>query len=87
MAKYRKRPVEVEAVQWTGGNVDDIAAFCTVPLLFNYDKKSVTIPTLEGGMTASCGDFIIKGVHGEFYPCKPDIFMETYQAVDDQYVD
>jgi len=81
MAKYRKRPVEVEAVQWTGNNIREIESFCSGPLTFNHETKSIIIHTLEGNMTASDGDFIIRGVHGEYYPCKPDIFEKTYEPV------
>lgn len=76
--RYRKKPVEIEAVQWTGQNLQEIKAFCPVALHCN---GSLIIPTLEGEHLASPGDFIIKGVAGEFYPCKPDIFSKTYNAV------
>lgn len=75
MAKYRKRPVVIEADQWNGTMVEarhlglDIA-----------DDGSVGIQTLEGFMEAKSGDWIITGVKGERYPCKPDIFAETYEA-------
>jgi len=79
--KFRKKPVIVEAVQWKGDNLEELKAF--VPKEYRYNKihKPMGIITLEGIMTISEGDWIIKGVHGEFYPCKPDIFEKTYEAV------
>lgn len=87
MAKFRKKPVEIEARQWTGENADEIQAFL-------HDGREhaaagwvkgqyVDIGTLEGLMVASPGDWIIKGVKGEFYPIKDEIFRETYDAVSD----
>ena len=78
--KYIKKPVLIEAVQWTGENTDDIYDFIK-EYDFSFNDKKLNITTLEGVMTASVGDYIIKGVHGEYYPCKPDIFQETYQEV------
>lgn len=82
--KYVKRPITVEAVQWTGDNRRDIWDFCSLAY-FNTDFESgnlkLMIRTLEGVMEASEGDFIIKGIQGEFYPCKPDIFKETYDEL------
>ena len=84
MHKYRKKPVEIEAVQWTGDNRDEIWEFCPLSY-FNTDLEtgmlSLIVQTLEGSMQASIGDYIIKGVKGEFYPCKPDIFDITYDKV------
>ena len=83
--KYRKKPVEIEAVQWTGENLNEIIEFVDGRL--NYERNflhnttKMSIPTLEGDMTVSIYDFIIKGVNGEFYPCKPDIFEKTYERV------
>lgn len=81
--KYRKRPVEVEAIQFDGWNWREVYQFMSdEPLMFTQDfrkEEYVTIDTLEGVMKARVGDYIIKGVHGEFYPCKPDIFHETYE--------
>jgi hypothetical protein len=78
--KYRKKPVEIEAIQWTGDNLVEISQFMTNG---RYDSKTQTIQieTLEGTMSANIGDYIIKGVKGEFYPCKPDIFEQTYDKV------
>jgi hypothetical protein len=84
MIRYRKKPVVIEAVQFTGKNFDEVMAFCPTAM-WRVDKplSGLTIPTLEGDHLASPGDFIIKGVNGEFYPCKPDIFEKTYALVDD----
>ena len=83
--KYRKRPVEVEAIQFDGWNWREVYQFMSdKPLWFTQDfrkEEYVTIDTLEGTMKARVGDYIIKGVHGEFYPCKTDIFHETYEEV------
>ncbi len=82
MAKYMKKPVIIEAVQWTGDNREEMEKFITHTILAKKNKEGeLAIGTLEGVMTASKGDFIIRGVHGEYYPCKPDIFEETYEKV------
>lgn len=82
--KFRKRPVVIEAVQWTGNNNLSIAVFIGQPLYIEYEDVPVLIiHTLEGDMTASIGDWIIKGIKGEFYPCKPDIFEATYTVEED----
>lgn len=82
--KFRKKPIVIEAVQHTNEvNRRDILDF--VPPKsgrFRQDSK-FEIYTLEGTMLANVGDWIIKGVKGEFYPCKPDIFEATYEAVED----
>lgn len=74
--KYVKKPVEIEAVQWTGENAEEILNFTEHRI--KVSGRSVEIPTLEGKMTASVGDYIIRGIHRELYPCKPDIFDATY---------
>jgi hypothetical protein len=76
--KYRKKPVEIDAIQWTGDNKLEIFDFCNMSYITNQELR---IQTLEGYMTASIGDYIIKGVMGEFYPCKPDIFEMTYEKI------
>jgi hypothetical protein len=84
---YRKKPVVIEAVQWDGNNQGEIADFMKVMIRTKTSPEEgnpsgkITIETLEGNMEASIGDFIIKGVNGEFYPCKPDIFEKTYEEV------
>lgn len=81
--KFRKKPVEVEAIKYDGGNINDVAAFVGDEFAGQYAETSdyYEIETLEGDMTARPGDYIIQGVQGEFYPCKPDIFEATYEAV------
>ncbi|MGU5699486.1 hypothetical protein ACV1D9_20305 [Aeromonas allosaccharophila] len=82
MPIYRKKPVEVEAIQWTGFNRAEILNFVGRAASWG-DVTGMTIATLEGNHIASEGDYIIKGVAGEFYPCKPDIFRATYEQVGD----
>lgn len=78
--RYRKLPVEITAIQFTGDNDRAIADFvCDAAYLYAAANPAWIIHTLEGDMTAEVGDFIIRGVAGEFYPCKPDIFEATYQ--------
>ena len=77
MAKYRKTPVVVEAVQWNGDFTQELSDF--LPARCTVCGLEIFIPTLEGVMKASAGDWIIEGVRGEFYPCKPDIFEATYE--------
>lgn len=92
MNLYIKKPIVVEAIQWNGINFTDIYEF-TNPNndpniniarleerseIKDYSPFVLKIKTLEGVMTASKGDYIIKGINGEFYPCKPDIFEKTY---------
>jgi len=80
--KFRKRPVVIEAIQWTGANVDEVLGFILAKgMARRSGQNSLIIETLEGSMLASRGDWIIKGVNGEFYPCKPDIFDKTYDSV------
>ena len=90
--RYRKKPVEIEAIKWTGYNLNEVIDFVGESLLYEiYDDAwkvgkapvmvDMKIKTLEGNMTVSTGDYIIKGVQGEFYPCKPDIFEQTYEPV------
>ena len=86
IGRYRKKPVEIEAVQFTRENSEEVAEWCDAT---GYDRytfgkfvtKVLEIHTLEGTMEAVEGDWIICGVKGEFYPCKPDIFEATYEAV------
>jgi hypothetical protein len=96
MTKYRKKPVVIEAIQWVGVNLVECIRFMNQSINLNdrmesdkFDdyreivrKKGLQIYTLEGTMTASEGDYIIKGVNGEFYPCKPDVFKKTYEFVE-----
>lgn len=101
MKKYRKRPVEIEAMQLTGDTRNDMTVYHWIERNSqgSYDTNNPTAPrpasgvsisaetgfivisTLEGEMQAKPGDWIIRGVQGEFYPCKPDIFEATYEPV------
>lgn len=78
---YRKKPVTVEAIQWTGENHAEMCEFIDPEVFEIKPKEGLIIHTLEGDHHASPGDYIIKGVNGEFYPCKPDIFAKTYEPV------
>ena len=78
---YRKKPVVVEAIQWTGENHAEMCEFIDPEVFEIKPKEGLIIHTLEGDHHASPGDYIIKGVNGEFYPCKPDIFAKTYEPV------
>lgn len=86
--KYVKKPVVIEAIQYKG-NTKDVKDFMNVQneLLVNVETLAIQIPTLEGNMWASINDYIIKGVKGEFYPCKPDIFEQTYEPVQEKTQD
>ena len=84
--KYRKKPVEVEAVKWEGGKEQYELIMSLAPkdtVFYREQEAAFDIYTLEGVMRASLGDYIIKGVQGEFYPCKPDIFEQTYEKVEE----
>lgn len=85
--KYRKKPVVIDAMQWTGENLVDVMKFCAGDASYELmarGNSELVIATLEDGdgtarHVASRGDWIIRGVQGEFYPCKPDIFAATYE--------
>lgn len=82
--KYRKKPVVIEAIQWNGNNATEIAEFSKGSKRYiEFEGNICRIETLEGIMTASLNDYIIKGIKGEFYPCKPDIFEQTYDLIDE----
>jgi len=78
--RFRKKPVVIEAIQWTGDNNSEVMDFMGQSWV-NMNPDILTIPTLEGSISASKGDWIIRGVKGEFYPCKPDILEQTYEPV------
>lgn len=89
LRQYRKKPVVIEAIQWDG----TMEGTCWIKEIFGgnilaYEKESMPpipilkVVTLEGEMHASKGDYIIKGVKGEIYPCKPDIFEATYEKAE-----
>lgn len=90
--KYRKKPVVIEAMQWNGNNLKEVMEFIESEFKYETNTSYATnkfvyfdgrllLHTLEGTMQVSFGDYIIKGVKGEFYPCKPDIFEETYEEL------
>ncbi|MDS0525465.1 hypothetical protein NNC19_07225 [Clostridium sp. SHJSY1] len=79
--EYRKKPVVIEAIQWKGYNFREVDDFIIVEHETFVAQGYINIPTLEGVMQANLNDYIIKGVNGEFYPCKPDIFEKTYERV------
>lgn len=82
--KYRKKPVVIDAFQWTGGNPVELQEWIEEiggkdPGITFKEHNCLNIPTLEGDHKALPGDYIIMGVQGEFYPCKPHIFEKTYE--------
>lgn len=80
MPKFRKKPVVIEAVQWKGDNFARVAELSDDVLgPYGREQPHLKIHTLEGIMTAAVGDWIIKGVNGETYPCKPEIFEKSYE--------
>lgn len=87
--KFRKKPVVIDAVQWINGKISETPEWIRKALYKNMNEEGaimrfgneVRISTLEGEMTASDGDWLIQGVNGEIYPCKPDIFEKTYEKV------
>ncbi len=80
--KYVKKPIEIEAIQYKGiENVNECLAFATSIQQINLDDGRLYINTLEGKLEVSVNDYIIKGIKGEFYPCKPDIFEMTYDLI------
>lgn len=94
MNRYVKKPIAIEAVKWKGFNNDEIKDFAGDSVKIEVIREGdadrgippcidCSIKTLEGVMTANVGDYIIKGVNGEFYPCKPDIFEKTYLHEDE----
>ena len=94
--KATKKPVTIECIHWTGDNAKEIKEFCGESAKLDFyhslddgrEHIELTIHTLEGDHHASIGDYIISGVNGEFYPCKPDIFEKTYDVsdkVDNEY--
>lgn len=93
---FKKKPVVIQALEWTGKNQREMYEFLegktpndqmesygqNFRIAHNVAVGGLLIKTLEGELIASIGDIIIKGVHGEFYPCKPEIFEKTYEKVD-----
>lgn len=96
MPKFRKKPIVIEAVRWTGSNLEEIRNFVGSDLIENYIKHfdiertlikqtlaGIAINTLEGTMMVNYGDYIIKDAHGDFNLCRSDIFKQTYEEVID----
>ena len=84
MQKFVKKPVVIEAIQYDGANITEIENFVGVKLptvWLSVEDTQLVIPTLEGDMKVSKGDYIIKGIKGEFYPCKPDVFKQSYNMI------
>jgi len=79
--KYRKKPICVEAIEWTGANVDELDQFMGNKS-YSLTDGQLYIETMEGTLRVGKGDYIIRGIKGEYYPCKPDVFLETYEPVD-----
>lgn len=79
-ATFRKKPVAIEAIQWTGGNASAVKRFCP-KAVYHRRTRELSIGTLEGRMTVRPGSWIIKGVEGEFYPRDEKIFDKTYDLV------
>jgi len=77
--KYREEPPILEVIKFTGDNWKEIGDWGNDKIVCG--TKHFYIQTLEGEMTGKVGDYIIKGINGEFYPCKPDIFLKTYEEV------
>lgn len=78
--KYNSKPVTIEAIRYMPGTIAEILQW-TRPETFLGDEGQLVIRTLEGNMQAGLGDYIIKGLKGEFYPCKADIFEQKYEEV------
>lgn len=98
MSKYRKKPVVIEAIQWNGGNDQEVLEFCFSDkcwkdgldsgyvdpgIGFTPAMGTFDIPTLEGVMTVEIGDYIVRGTEGELYPCKPIAFERSHELVED----
>lgn len=83
---YVKKPVIIKAIQWTGDNTKEIINFGGLtnsghPLIMNFEKGNLIVSTLEGYMKAYPGDYILRGIKGEIYPCRKDIFEESYEEI------
>ena len=80
--KFRKKPVVIEAIQYDGSTKSALDILAWIGRAGGQKLNVLSIETLEGTMEARVGDWIIKGIKGEFYPCKPDIFAATYEPVE-----
>lgn len=85
--RFRKRPIVIEAFQWWGEQVEGFERIAVGKDELSNSHYNLVIPTLEGVMYAGEGDWIITGVKGEVYPCKPDIFEATYEPVEEYDAD
>jgi len=86
--RYKKKPIEIEARQLDMDNREELAEWCGGWTYYSSSNVPVLlIETLEGDMTANIGDYIIQGVHGEYYPCKPEIFEASYEMVVDPQIE
>ena len=86
--KYISKPVEIRAIQWTGSNIYELVEFLGIRFIDSFmwvNDEYFKIKTLEGWMLVSPGDYIIKGLRGEFYPCKPDVFNIKYRKAEITY--
>jgi len=90
VSKYRKKAIEIEACRFNGDIaqaidivewIDKYGSTAVIGTNAKTGTNEIVIPTLEGDMTASSGDYIIKGIEDEFYPCKPSIFIDTYERI------
>lgn len=75
--RFKRKPIEIDAIRWDGTNTDEVRDFCGWDC---WESQILYIHTLEGKMEAKVGDWIVKGIAGEFYPVKPDIFDQIYEA-------
>jgi len=82
--KFRKKPIVIEAVLWNGSNHEDVMELSNFGITIYERSHTCRIQTLEGDMTAGVGDWIIKGITGEIYSCKSDIFEQTYEPVEEE---
>ena len=89
MARYKTKPCEIEAIQWMGDNLEEIIRFAKSSLIWNtiYNGLGqllgyeISIETLKGTMLVSKGDYIIRGLSGEFYPCREEVFKRNYEVI------
>ena len=80
--KYRRRPIEVEAVRWTGDNFDEVAEFVNGEAIYQDAESNWVVATPHGAVLADLGDWIVKDVRGQFYPCVDEVFAETYEEAE-----
>ena len=81
--KFRKKPVVVEAMLFDGDNWLNISDWCKGEVAIQKAKRCIVVHTIDGSMRADPGDWIIKGIKGEFYPCKNDVFEQSYEPVEE----